>query len=104
MENPIKLDGLGVPLFSETSIYIHIYICTIIMENPVKLDDLGVPLLFSETLKLDSQKSALMWATNHPIFFYRGHYNTTPSQTSCTSVREIPENYHTFTLFDAPLR
>ena len=39
----------------------------------MKLDDLGgKPLLFSETLKLDSQKSALMWATNHPIFFSTG--------------------------------
>ena len=28
MENPIKMDDLGVPLFSETSIYIYIYICT----------------------------------------------------------------------------
>ena len=29
MENPIKMDDLGVPLFLETSIYIyiHIYIC-----------------------------------------------------------------------------
>ena len=26
MENPIKMDDLGVPLFSETSIYIYIYI------------------------------------------------------------------------------
>ena len=26
MENPIKMDDLGVPLFSETSIYVDIYI------------------------------------------------------------------------------
>jgi hypothetical protein len=26
-ENPIKMDGLGVPLFQETSIYLYIY-CT----------------------------------------------------------------------------
>ena len=25
MENPIKIDDLGVPLFSETSIYIYTY-------------------------------------------------------------------------------
>ena len=25
-ENPIKMDGLGVPLFQETSIYLSIYI------------------------------------------------------------------------------
>ena len=25
MENPIKMDDLGVPLFSETSIYIYIH-------------------------------------------------------------------------------
>ena len=25
MENPIKMDDLGVPLFSETSFYIYIY-------------------------------------------------------------------------------
>ena len=25
MENPIKMDDLGVPLFSETSIYLHAY-------------------------------------------------------------------------------
>jgi len=25
MENPIEMDDLGVPLFSETSIYIYIY-------------------------------------------------------------------------------
>ena len=28
-----------------------------------------------------------------------GHYMT-PTQTSCTIVREIPQNYHTFALFD----
>ena len=27
MENPIKIDDLGVPLFSETSIYIYMYTC-----------------------------------------------------------------------------
>ena len=27
MENPIKMDDLGVPLFWETSICIYIYIC-----------------------------------------------------------------------------
>ena len=26
MENPIKIDDLGVPLFSETSIYIYRYV------------------------------------------------------------------------------
>ena len=26
MENPIKMDDLGVPLFSETSIYLYIHI------------------------------------------------------------------------------
>ena len=26
MENPIKMDDLGVPLFSETSMYIYIYV------------------------------------------------------------------------------
>ena len=26
MENPIKMDDLGVPLFSETSMYMYIYI------------------------------------------------------------------------------
>ena len=25
MENPIKMDGLGVPLFLETPIYMHLY-------------------------------------------------------------------------------
>ena len=27
MENPIKMDDLGVPLFLDTSIYIYIYVC-----------------------------------------------------------------------------
>ena len=27
MENPIKMDDLGVPLLQETSIYIYIYVC-----------------------------------------------------------------------------
>ena len=26
MENPIKMDDLGVPLFSETSIYSHVHV------------------------------------------------------------------------------
>ena len=26
MENPIKIDDLGVPLFSETSIYTNVYV------------------------------------------------------------------------------
>ena len=30
MENPIKMDDLGVPLFSETPIYLH--------ENPIEVD------------------------------------------------------------------
>ena len=27
MENPIEMDDLGVSLFSETSIYIYVYVC-----------------------------------------------------------------------------
>ena len=34
MENPIKMDDSGVPLFSETSIYIYIYG---LMETPILL-------------------------------------------------------------------
>ena len=33
MENPIKMDGLGVPLFSKTSIYIYIIHCTLVNEH-----------------------------------------------------------------------
>ena len=41
MENPIKLDDLGVPLFSETSICFHVFIgqypCTnLYMSGPAK--------------------------------------------------------------------
>ena len=38
MENPIKMDDLGVPLFLETPIYIYIYISIHIhMSNPTSL-------------------------------------------------------------------
>ena len=53
MENPIKMDDLGVPLFSETPIYIHIYIYIYISprcwdqvtsdENVKEVVDIGAP-------------------------------------------------------------
>jgi len=38
MENPIEVDDLGVPLFSETSIYmqylrVHVFVCKLICPN-----------------------------------------------------------------------
>ena len=41
MENPIKMDDLGVPLF-----LVQPQNGWFIMENPIKMDDLGVPIYF----------------------------------------------------------
>ena len=42
MENPTRMDDLGVPLFSETPIYIHINIIAILQN--ILLHDLRFPI------------------------------------------------------------
>ena len=36
MENPIKMDDLGVPLFLETPIYIYIFVEYVWAKDPIK--------------------------------------------------------------------
>ena len=62
MENPIKTDDLGAPLFLETSIYIYIYIhdihplavstcCWVVMNPPKKIGrPLSIPGGYEESL------------------------------------------------------
>ena len=42
MENPIKMDDLGVPLFLETPIYIYIHTHTFVKKSLVKPGNLFV--------------------------------------------------------------
>ena len=72
MENPIKMDDLGVPLFSETSIYILIYICTnkmfYNMLMLVREKSLGRPLVEEKSESTSIVSTAMLWERLHHGF------------------------------------
>ena len=81
MENPIKMDDLGVPLFSETSNYLAI---SKISENPKQEP--------SKTIhpppKKNTSSRHRVWAYRHPLIAIRRHEDGT-SGALCRVMQEV---------------
>ena len=61
MENPIKMDGLGVPLFSETSIYIYILYIYIIFQPSIFKEAMSFFFLCDQLMCLGPEISIYKW-------------------------------------------
>ena len=69
MENPIKMDDLGVPLFSETSTYIDIYIYIGTIPHPITVTTSMIPFLGSG-IPISPKKTSLVTVTYIYIYIH----------------------------------
>ena len=82
MENPIKMDDLGVPLFSETSNYLSI---SKISENPKQEPS---KTIHPPPKKKNTSSRHRVWAYRHPLIAIRRHEDGT-SGALCRVMQEV---------------